>query len=158
MLLPVGCSMAIQNKNVRTEHFNPTGVEGFEWFTHMAYRAGLGMPRPRNVLIPAIMAGIAMGYKKINLLGADHSWLTTLSVDDDNTVVTVQPHFYKDNNEEKKRVKSVYADVRLHDILLSFHLAFKSYHAIARYAVGRGVEIVNSTENSFIDAFKREKL
>lgn len=158
LLLPAGCKLEIDRPNITTEHFNPTGVEGFEWFAHRAYRAGLGMPRPRNVLIPAIMAGIALGYKQINLLGADHSWLTTLSVDNDNTVVTVQPHFYKDNNEEKQRVKSVYADVRLHDILLSFHLAFKSYHAIARYAARRGVEIINSTDNSFIDAFKRNPL
>ncbi len=116
------------------------------------------MPRPRNVLIPAIMVGMAMGYKEIFIIGADHTWTRTLEVDDDNNVVSVQPHFYKDNEEEKQRVTSVYRNVRLHDMLLSMHLAFKSYHTIARYARERGVRIVNATPGSFIDAFQRERL
>jgi len=52
----------------------------------------------------------------------------------------------------------VYRDVRLHDILLSFHIAFRSYHAIERYARARGVEICNCTPGSYIDAFKRKTL
>ena len=37
-------------------------------------------------LIPSIMLGIWLGYREIYLLGADHTWTKTLSVDDDNRV------------------------------------------------------------------------
>ncbi|MDE5750963.1 MAG: hypothetical protein K2H87_09410, partial [Duncaniella sp.] len=142
LYLPMGRDLGLTNPNIRVEHFNFLGIEGPDWLTHRAYRAGRGMPRPRNVLVPAIMTAILAGFKKIAIAGADHTWTQTLSVDDSNMVVTVQPHFYKDNNEEKARVTSVYKDVRLHDILDSFRIAFRSYHEIACYAAREGVEIL----------------
>nr|MDE6555918.1 hypothetical protein [Duncaniella sp.] len=150
--------LGLTNKLVKIERFNPVGISGFRILLRAAFSAGLAMPSPRNVLIPAIMTGLRLGYKEIFLAGADHSWLRTLSVSDNNEVVTIQPHFYEDNDKEKERVTSVYRDVRLHDILLSFHLAFKSYHDIADFARSTGAEIYNSTPGSFIDAFKRKPL
>lgn len=147
----------IANPNVTVAPFNPVAAEGFGLFERALYGLRLAMPRPRNVLIPSIMIGIWLGYKRIAIVGADHTWLRTLEVDDDNRVVTVQPHFYADNASEKARVTSVYRDVRLHDILLSFHVAFRSYHRIASFARARGVEILNATPGSFIDAFPRIK-
>ncbi|MCM1163378.1 MAG: hypothetical protein NC339_03930 [Muribaculaceae bacterium] len=158
LYIPMGVTSPVQNPNITVEHFNPVGVEGFDWLTRAAYNAGLGMPRPRNVLIPAIMTGILAGYKEIVILGADHSWTRTLSVSEENVVQSIQPHFYKDNSEEEERVTAVYRNVKLHEILLSFHLAFRSYHAIENYARKRSVNIVNATPSSFIDAFKRGSL
>lgn len=138
--------------------FNMTAAEGFPALTRWLLDRGLAMPRPRNVMIPAIMAGIRLGYKRILLAGADHSWTRTLSVADDNTVVSVQPHFYADNDKEHQRVASVYKDVKLHQVLGSMVVAFRSYHEIADYARRRGIEIFNVTPGSFIDAFPRRKL
>lgn len=135
--------------------FNMVAAEGYPTFCRMMYDRGLGMPRPRNVLIPSIMAGLRMGYRTIVITGADHTWTRTLSVDDDNRVVSIQPHFYRDNAKEEARVASVYKDVRLHDVLGSMAIAFHSYHAIADYAARRGVRILNATPGSFIDAFPR---
>lgn len=135
--------------------FNAVGMEGFRPLAHALYRAGAGMPRPRNVLIPSIMLAIALGYDEIVITGADHSWMQTLSVTDDNEVVSVQPHFYADGEEEKKRVRHEYRNYRLHQIVGSFAVAFKSYHDIAAYARRRGVRIINATPGSFIDAFER---
>lgn len=135
--------------------FNMTPAQGFPRLTRMMIDAGLAIPRPRNVLIPSIMAGIRMGYRHIAIAGADHTWTRTLSVDDQNRVVTLQPHFYADNKDEKERVAGVYKDIRLHEILQSMTIAFRSYHEIAAYARRRGIEIVNVTPGSFIDAFPR---
>lgn len=151
-------SKKITNRNIRIEFFNPVGVEGFQWLENMAFNSGAGMPRPRNVLIVAIMVAIKMGYKEIYLTGADHSWTRTLEVSEDNLVVTVQPHFYKDNDAEQTRVTSIYKDIRLHQILHSFHVAFKSYFNIRRYADIHGIKIYNATPGSFIDAFERRSL
>ena len=159
LLVPVKAKVPVALPgNIVVERFNPVGVEGFRAFEHAAYRTGLGMPRPRNVLIPAIMAGMMLGFRNIYITGADHSWTKTLSVTDDNTVVSVQPHFYADNNAEHERVASVYKNIRLHEIMYSFYVAFRSYFTVASYAKSRGVNIYNSTPGSFIDAFERRPL
>lgn len=142
--------------DIRLRYFNMTPVEGFKWLNHLLFRSGLGMPRPRNVLIPAIMEGIRLGYTKIRIYGADHSWTKTLDVDEENFVVSVQPHFYEDNEEEHKRVRETYKGLRLHDVLGSMTIAFRSYWEISDYAVKKGVEIINATPGSMIDAFQRK--
>lgn len=140
---------------LKVRYFNLTPVEGFKWLSHQIYSLGLGMPRPRNVLIPAIMEGIRLGYREIYLCGADHTWTRTLSVDDENFVVSVQPHFYQDNEEEHKRVRETYKGLRLHDVLGSMTVAFRSYWQIADYARSRKVKVINATPGSMIDAFER---
>jgi hypothetical protein len=148
----------IKNKNITICTYNMTPVEGVQWFENMSYNHHWGMPRPRNVLIPSIMQGIAMRYKTIYLAGADHSWLKTLSVDDDNRVVSIQPHFYKEAQSEEERIKKDYMNIPLHQVLESMYIAFRTYHVIRRYADYRGVKILNITPNSFVDAFARLKI
>ena len=151
-------SLAKSNKNITICTYNMTPIEGLNSLENFAYSHGLGMPRPRNVLIPSLMQAIAMRYKKVYLAGADHSWLKTLSVDDDNRVVSIQPHFYKEAKSEEERIKKDYMSIPLHQVLESMYIAFRTYHTIRRYADYRGVEILNITPESFIDAFKKLKL
>ncbi|MBD5322010.1 MAG: hypothetical protein HDS01_04470 [Bacteroides sp.] len=161
LFIPVGRNkdvLGIDNPRIRIERFNPVGVEGFAWLEHLAIRCRRGLPRPRNVLVPAIMVGIWLGYKDIYLLGADHSWLRTLDVDDDNHVISVQPHFYADGEEEHKRVATLFRDTRLHELLGSFTMAFRSYHGIRRYVDTSDVNIYNATPGSYIDAFPRRRI
>lgn len=144
--------------NVAVARFNMVAAEGFTWFEKMAYSSGAAMPRPRNVLIPSIMQALRMGYDTIYLAGADHSWTKTLWVDDANHVVSVQPHFYADSDDEKRRIATDYLNYPLHSIIYSFYLAFRSYHIIERFARSRKQRIVNITPDSFIDAFERQRL
>ncbi len=149
-------ALTLHNDNITLKTFNLTPLEGNKALVHRLMDAGLGMPRPRNVMIPAIMVAIREGFKKIWLCGADHTWTRTLSVDDENFVVSIQPHFYEDNEKEHQRVRSTYAGLHLHDVLGSMTVAFKSYWDIAEYARARGIEIVNATPGSMIDAFPRK--
>lgn len=143
------------DSHVSTRTFNLTPAEGFRPLRHFLYRRGIAMPRPRNVLIVALMTALRLRYRSILVAGADHSWSRTLWVDDDNCVVSVQPHFYPDKDDELKRVRSEYAGYHLHDIYTSLAIAFRSYFDIAGYARTLGAEIVNITPGSFIDAFPR---
>ncbi len=143
---------------VTVSTFNFVGVEGYSWLERPAYGGRLGMPRPRNVLVPAIMCAIWLGFKEIYVVGADHTWISQLAVTDDNRVVTVQPHFYKEDKRESTRVSQVYAGVPLHEVVESFAIALKSYHDIAAYARTAGVQIYNATPVSMIDAFERRQL
>lgn len=145
----------IGNPMVSVEGFNFLAAEGWKWLEQLIFRLRLGMPRPRNVLIPSIMIGIWLGYKKIYILGADHSWLKTLDVDSYNRVVSVQPHFYKEDSHEVERINRTYLDLKLHQVLESMTIAFASYHKINAYASRCGITIINATPGSFIDAFPR---
>lgn len=163
LLVPAGARRKVDekilvNKNITVETYNAVGAEGWEWLENMLYRRGLAMPRPRNVLIPALMTAMEMGFDRIYVAGADHSWTRTLSVNERNEVVSVQPHFYKEEESEKRRVATEYLRYPLHSILYSFYVAFRSYFTIRRYADGRGVKIYNATPGSFIDAFERRGL
>lgn len=145
-------------ESVEVKYFNLTPASGWKWLMKFLYGRGLAMPRPRNVLVPSLMTAIREGYSRILLTGADHSWSKTLWVTDNNRVVSVQPHFYRDNEKERDRVESLYKDIHLHQIYESFSIAFRSYFAVKDYADSRGVEILNATPGSFIDAFPRTQL
>lgn len=141
--------------SITVKTVNITPVEGWTWLAHFAYRQGLGMPRPRNVMIGAIMGAMQEGFGKIYLAGADHSWTRTLSIDEDNNVCNIVEHFYEEKKEaqETARIVEAYRGLHLHDVLQSLVVAFRSYFHIKEYADARGVEIVNITPGSFIDAF-----
>ena len=148
----------LRNDKVKVRRYNTTPIEGFRKFRNFVYRRGWGMPRPRNVLIPSIMLAVNSGFKTVYVAGADHSWTRTLSVDDDNRVVSVQPHFYKDSEKETARVNKEYMNYPLYKIIYSFYVAFKSYFFIRDYAESVDCMIWNITPGSFIDAFPRKKV
>ncbi len=152
-------SITDNNPHISTYFFNTTPVEGFRSFRHFCYKRNCGMPRPHNVLIPSLMLGINMLYKKIYISGADHSWMEDLFVADDNTVYLTQRHFYDAQSARPDVMKKTGKGQRkLHEILHKFMLAFKGYWDINAYAKSRGTKIVNITPQSMIDAFKRERI
>lgn len=144
--------------NITVKYYNLTPAEGWRWLMHPIYDSGLAMPRPRNVLIPSIMAAMREGFSRIVLIGADHNWSKTLWVTDRNCVVSVQPHFYKDDDEELRRAEEIFRNVRLHEVYENYAIAFRSYHNLKAYTDARGVEVLNATPGSFIDAFPRTTL
>ena len=95
------------------------------------------------------------GFRRIVLIGADHNWSKTLWVTDRNCVVSVQPHFYKDDDKELRRAEEIFRNVRLHEVYENYAIAFRSYHNLKAYTDRRGIEILNATPGSFIDAFPR---
>lgn len=163
MTLYVPCRAKIpdfieRNGNIAVKRYNLTLVEGIPAVSHWLYGLGLGMPRPRNVLIASLMLALREGYRDLRIVGADHTWSRDLWVDDLNRVISVQKHFYEDNEKEFERVAQEYAGYHLHDILNSLTIAFRSYHQIAAYATTLGATITNCTPGSFIDAFPRGEL
>lgn len=158
LFVPFGVKPLISNPNIRIEHFPLRAMEGPTWFRERMFTARLGMPRPRNVLIPSIMIGIWLGFKEIYICGADHTWIQTLSVNDRNEVVSIQPHFYEEDARELERQRIDYLKIPLHQVLDSQAVAFRAYHTIQSYASPRGIRIFNATPGSYIDAFPRKKL
>lgn len=154
----VGVEKLKRNSYITVRRYNLTPVDGCRRLCHYAYRKGWGMPRPRNVLIPSIMLALNSGFRTVYVAGADHSWMRTLSVDGQNRVVSIQPHFYKDSEKETARVATEYAGYPLYKIVYSFYVAFKAYFDIRDYAARIGAVVYNITPDSFIDAFPRKKV
>jgi hypothetical protein len=149
----------IKNRNNITAHYyNYTPIEGFSFFSHWAYRNNLGMPRPHNVLVPAIMIAINLGYTEIYLWGADHSWLPLITVDENNHALIDNKHFYDENSSKPEQMNKPGSEYRkLHEILKKLMYSFESYFVIRKYAESRGSKIINATPKSYIDAFERLK-
>ena len=147
------------NTFIDVAYFNQTPVEGLPFWSHVWYNLGWGMPRPHNVLIPGIMTGIQLGYKKIAIVGADHSWLAEISVNKTNEALVHHKHFYSENNTKPEKVQDfINRPRRLHEIIHKFYLTFLGYWEIKSFAEKKGIKIYNSSEISMIDAFERVEI
>lgn len=93
------------------------------------------MPALGNVASAAIACAISMGYKKIVLLGCDfNSFASPINI-----------HCYDDANKERL--------YRMYYELYRYSLAAYTHEEIAKYAKKQGVEIINSTKGTLIDAY-----
>lgn len=166
MLVPASARKSVDfqqlissNPNIKPIYFNPTPVEGYDWFKHFMFRRKMGMPRPHNVLIPSLMSLIALGYKELLIVGADHSWLSEISVNENNEAKVHQKHFYDENSSKPTQMHDwSKRPRRLHEILNKFYLSFKGYWEIKKYAESKNVKIYNCSKVSMIDAFERRDL
>ena len=146
------------NPNIEICFFNNTPVEGLRFFNHLFMKLGWGMPRPHNVLIPSIFTSINSGFKEVYLVGADHSWIPLISVDENNKALINQQHFYDEGQTQSGHMYRNSQPRRLHEILEKFMLSFRAYFELKDYAEKRGVKIYNCTPRSFIDAFERKNI
>jgi hypothetical protein len=146
------------NKHVRLYFYNTTPIEGFSSFKNTMFRNKLGMPRPRNVLIPSIHLAILLKFRKIILLGADHNWFEEFHVDENNNVLIRQKHFYDEKVEFRPFLLFGREKARMHEILKEFYRIFYAYFDLQDFAKLSNVEIVNCTPVSHIDAFKKQSL
>lgn len=146
-----------KNPHLKIHYFNMTPVEGFDSLCHRFFRWSWGIPRPHNVVIPALMIALNMQYKEIYLIGAEHSWLPEISVNEKNEALLHQKHFY---DEQTSRPNVMYQagqrPRRLYEILEKFYLTFRAYFIINDYAQTLKTPIYNATPQSFIDAFERK--
>ena len=72
----------IKNPLITLQTFGIAKFKGFDFISRFLFSKAIALPSYCNVLIPSIICCIAMGYKKIYLLGCwikDHRWLRMLS-------------------------------------------------------------------------------
>lgn len=145
-----------KNKHLSILFFNDTPIEGLPELSHFFLKRRWGAPRPHNVMIPATLMGIHLGFKKLFLLGADHSWLPMIEVTDKNEALINRKHFYDVETALPGKMYNLQQRPRaLHEILEKFVYTFRSYIEIEEFARAEGVQIYNATPGSFIDAFER---
>lgn len=148
---PIIKKILAANEKITLIPYNHTPVTGYKGISHFLYRKNLGMPKPTNVLNVAIFMALNLGYKKLYIYGADHSWMKDLFVDEDNDVCCYENHFYDDVIEPYKMPKGSLAAG-----LKGIVEAFESYKILDFYAKSINSRIINKTKGSYIDVFDRE--
>ena len=136
--------------------------KGFKWFDRWVYNHQWAIVSGLNVVMVALLLAINAGFKKIFLLGVDHTWHKNIVVGEDNKIYEYDTHFY--DKEKVKPIPILVDDgnkvihLKLHEQLGYIKKVFEVYHYIQDYAKYRQVEIVNCTPASYIDAFERLKV
>jgi len=144
-----------KNNNIQIIYYNNTPIEGFQKIINWLFKLNLGMPRPHNVLIPSIFLALNIGFKKIYIFGADHSWHEEIKIDENNKVTVNHEHFYDKNEQRMPMYKLDGKEYYLHDIFRKLHFAFKGYFILRDYAYFLNAKIYNASSKSYIDAFER---
>ena len=111
-----------------------------------------------NVLANAIYCAINLGYDKIKVLGAEHSWTKDIRVNDQNQVCTIKKHFFENDSKLIPWQKSDGSVFTMSEILTALTQHFQAYELLEEYAQRNHVHIYNLTPDSFIDAFERSVL
>lgn len=95
-----------------------------------------------NVVSYSILTAMYMGFKEICLLGCDYSAFCSAG----------KGHAYNDKSELQGVNYNLAFYLRFYWITTEFH------YLIAKLASSRGVEIINLTPGSLLDAYKREEV
>jgi hypothetical protein len=145
----------ITNKNIEFILYNSTPVEGLPFIINRIFKMNLGMPRPHNVLIPSIFLAINLGYGRIIIFGADHSWHEDIKIDANNTITVNHQHFFESDEKRMPMYKLDGEKYRMHDIFRKLYFSFKGYFILQNYAKYRKVQILNASSKSYIEAFDK---
>ncbi len=139
--------------------FNRTSIYGIKGISHCMYSRAWGMPPPQNVLIGALMSAIHLGFKKIFVLGADHSWHQEISIDESGVMLINDKQFYNpDGKKLPKHHGGNLEQFKIHQYFDELSRTFRSHTMLEDYAVKKGVEILNASSVSFIDAYKKIRI
>ena len=128
------------------------------WCTgnHFGFRFGFLNPVYRNVLVAAILYNLRCDHKKVFVWGANSNWLKNCVVDSDNQVL----HSIEHTESQVSGIVLLNSDgtrQHYHTYLKQLSTTFEQYHVLQKFSKAIGKEIINITDASFIDAFKRSK-
>ena len=129
-------------ENIPTDNVHMIAPKLVQCKNEIKYDMTKCMTGSLNVIPVAIECAMYMGYKKIYLLGCDFN----------SYAVCKDEHFY-----EQKADENVFG--RAHEVgdLIRCALVHKQHYAIDDAARKAGIEIVNLTEGSLVNAYKKEK-
>lgn len=148
----------ITNKNIEFILYNSTPIEGLSFFINRLFKMNMGIPRPHNVLIPSIYLAVNLGFKRIFIFGADHSWHEDIKVDESNKLTVNHQHFFESSEVRMPMYKLDGKQYFMHDIFRKLFLSFKGYFILKSYAEYRKVLILNASSKSYIEAFDKVKI
>lgn len=152
----------LNNPNIQFVTYNYTVIRGNEWFRNKMYQWRLGSPQCENVVNSCIFNALLSGIENIYITGVDHDFHINIMVDENNTIIRTESHFYHDENKKhpllKQEADGTTGKIRLHELFHSLVKVHTGYDETARYAKQINKRIINLTEGGYVDAFERLKL
>jgi hypothetical protein len=148
------------NSFVKVSFFNYTIVKGFDFLAFNLFSKNLAMPQFYNVLGASVFLAINMGYKRVWLTGADHSWFKDIYVNDNNSLSRKDLHFYDKGDQPLTPIIDPVSGKtqKAGDFFQALHRVFDSYYLLNEYAGTKKCSVYNASGFSYIDAFERRKL
>lgn len=155
-----------RNKNIRLNFINEASCRGSKCLQDWLCLHMLATPRTLNVLISSIYVSVMMGYKTVYLLGAEHDWLRTAEIGEDNRVIVDMSHVYTDSNVRgsfgggRTGVKGHCMEnpMTMAMLLRGLGAIMREYEYLEHLSSRMGCKIYNLTEGSYIDAFQRKRI
>ena len=149
----------LKNPHLKIWGANTLAYRGYEKFRMFFYRKGHAMPTPQTVTNFAIFIGLNLGYTEIRLFGVDHTFLSSLRVNDKNQLCQEYSHYYDEGNIEYKILYRTEDNEvwKIGDYIMSVGQMFKSHDLLAEFAKYKGIQILNYTKGSMIDSYERAK-
>lgn len=147
-----------ENSNITIAYVNTTPMYSSKRIRRFFFRANLAMPVVQNVLVASIFVCLNLGFKKIYIFGADHSWHETIFIDQDNRLCL------KNNRSHDMKAADYapfYMDAaehvpfKMYNLFKALSRMYESYMELEDYAKSLGAKIYNASEKSYIDAFER---
>lgn len=139
------------NPSIDVVPYYATRILGYEGFQNYMYKRFQGVPSSRNVIIPAMMLMVQLGYKTVYLYGCELSWTKTMDVDLENGRMFFNDRHFYSKDEIRYFGKGAYLWW-----LEAISEMLRGVDQVAKFATANGVHIVNRTKGSFIDAFDYE--
>ncbi len=148
---------ALPNENIRIVPFHTTLYEGFRSVRHWLFRRGLGSANYGTVVQVGEYVALLLGYKRLELYGVDHTLLDGLVVDEENRLCRRDSHYYDTEPAEPTPImKKVPAEpYSMAEYLAETAQLFRGHEILRDYADSLGAEIINCTEASMIDSYRR---
>ena len=146
------------NTNINIVYFYNNGIVAPLKIKYYFYKKNRAMPLLYNVLGVSTFFALNMGYKKIFIAGADHSWHKDLVVKNNNNLYWKNSHFW---DQEEADLTPIWVDsyqketFKMHLILTSLSYTFSGYFELEKYSKYLNSKIYNITKGSAIDAFEK---
>lgn len=142
-----------QNSNLIISYFNQVPVDGSPKLNHYLWNLGLATPRIHNTLVAALYLGIMLEFKCVFLFGTDHDWHKHISLDGNKLRNSYEHAYWRNNSSTLEKLNG--NEFLLHEQFRKLYLTFKGYHDLKPFINKKGVQVINTNTQSFIDAFQK---
>lgn len=145
--------------NLKVQFYNSNPLPYFGPIEKIFYQLGVSMPNSYNVLIAALFLTIYSNYSLIKILGADHSWVETITVNERNQIVLRQDSSFEKNRpfervSNSSNGKTFFSNSELFN---RWGQIFLQYSYLKKYARSKKIIVKNISDRSYIDELDIEK-
>lgn len=150
-----GCKLPLNNQWIEYHYINENyfggSVNHIKMHLFDCNMANCGF---QNVIVAALFYFVMSNAKSIILTGVENNWHNELIVDENNNVLRNDTHFYGKqllNLTEKGEIKKG----EIYKYFQFYYLTLYEYSIISEYAKRKGISVINSCRDSFIDVFEK---